>query len=439
VIVDAAGLLEQKLSFGPWGQRRDASNWEEVEPVSSVLTMIDLGPSFDVSRTTRGFTGHEMVDSVGIVHMNGRIYDPFLGRFLQTDNYVQESHNRYSYVWNNPLNATDPSGEFVFTLIAMAIVAGVEGIKLYAMMAIFAVAGTLDALMAGADLSDAFLSGVISGLSAGAFSGVGNVLGGKLGEKLGKYLLTVKVLAHGAIGGITSVLQGGKFGHGFAAAAFTAGATKYNNSGYFGGEGFSWQRVAVGAAIGGTASRLSGGKFANGAMTGAFSQALNAESSQEIDPEVVEYNAKVSALIKGVVEVSTDFESLSIALQTDTKVQLKIRSDGTITVTSSGGKRVNFDGGGLLDGAGLKGKYGTIDLRINRNGQIRFSGKISTPIEVWGMKIKIGFGATVNVKSAVYVNSGLLGQGARALNPATRRERIDNAMCMANSGLPCGS
>jgi RHS repeat-associated protein len=40
------------------------------------------------SITTRGSNGHEMVDSVGIIHMNGRIYDPTLGRFLQADSFV---------------------------------------------------------------------------------------------------------------------------------------------------------------------------------------------------------------------------------------------------------------------------------------------------------------------------------------------------------------
>jgi hypothetical protein len=47
--------------------------------------------------------------------MNGRIYDPLLGRMLSADLLVQEpgslqSYNRYSYVRNNPLTLTDPSG-----------------------------------------------------------------------------------------------------------------------------------------------------------------------------------------------------------------------------------------------------------------------------------------------------------------------------------------
>jgi uncharacterized protein RhaS with RHS repeats len=47
--------------------------------------------------------------------MNGRIYDPLLGRFLSADIVVQftgdrQSYNRYSYVRNNPLSYTDSSG-----------------------------------------------------------------------------------------------------------------------------------------------------------------------------------------------------------------------------------------------------------------------------------------------------------------------------------------
>src|SRR5690625_7723966 len=49
------------------------------------------------------------------MHMKGRIYEPRLARFHQADPFIQapgntQSYNRYSYLWNNPLNATDPSG-----------------------------------------------------------------------------------------------------------------------------------------------------------------------------------------------------------------------------------------------------------------------------------------------------------------------------------------
>jgi hypothetical protein len=47
--------------------------------------------------------------------MNGRVYDPFVARFLSPDPFVQNANstqgfNRYSYVSNNPLKFTDPSG-----------------------------------------------------------------------------------------------------------------------------------------------------------------------------------------------------------------------------------------------------------------------------------------------------------------------------------------
>ncbi|WP_372723245.1 RHS repeat-associated core domain-containing protein, partial [Immundisolibacter sp.] len=72
--------------------------------------------------TDRGFTGHEHLDEIGLIHMNGRVYDPTLGRFLSADPYVQfpettQGLNRYTYVNNNPLSLTDPSGYFFKSLL----------------------------------------------------------------------------------------------------------------------------------------------------------------------------------------------------------------------------------------------------------------------------------------------------------------------------------
>jgi RHS repeat-associated protein len=63
----------------------------------------------------RGFTGHEMLDQLDLVHMNGRVYDPLTARFLSGDPLIQnamngQNYNRYSYVLNNPTNLTDPTG-----------------------------------------------------------------------------------------------------------------------------------------------------------------------------------------------------------------------------------------------------------------------------------------------------------------------------------------
>jgi RHS repeat-associated protein len=63
-----------------------------------------------------GLTGHEYDVETVLVKMHGRIYDPKTGRFLQADPplvqspYWSQGLNRYSYVFNNPLSFTDPSG-----------------------------------------------------------------------------------------------------------------------------------------------------------------------------------------------------------------------------------------------------------------------------------------------------------------------------------------
>jgi RHS repeat-associated protein len=65
----------------------------------------------DIRTKHRSFKSHPRVR----VHMNGRMYDPELGRFLGVDPLMQaplnsQSLNPYSYVMNNPLAGTDPTG-----------------------------------------------------------------------------------------------------------------------------------------------------------------------------------------------------------------------------------------------------------------------------------------------------------------------------------------
>ena len=67
------------------------------------------------SKTKHGYTRHEEEDEFGLVNMRGRIYDPKLARFTTTDPVIADirdgqSFNSYSYVWNNPLAFTDPTG-----------------------------------------------------------------------------------------------------------------------------------------------------------------------------------------------------------------------------------------------------------------------------------------------------------------------------------------
>lgn len=99
---ESAHLIE-KRHFDAWGQIVKVQD-SEGNFISNLIVL------------DRGYTGHEHLQSINLIHMNGRLYDPILHRFLQPDNYVQEidntqNYNRYSYVLNNPLKLIDPSGE----------------------------------------------------------------------------------------------------------------------------------------------------------------------------------------------------------------------------------------------------------------------------------------------------------------------------------------
>lgn len=103
-ITDQTGSIVEKRLFDAWG--------------GIVKVQDGLGNTLGgLSILDRGYTGHEHLQSVGIINMNGRLYDPKLHRFLQPDNNIQDpfntqNYNRYGYVLNNPTRYTDPSGEF---------------------------------------------------------------------------------------------------------------------------------------------------------------------------------------------------------------------------------------------------------------------------------------------------------------------------------------
>ncbi|HWA73369.1 MAG TPA: RHS repeat-associated core domain-containing protein [Polyangiaceae bacterium] len=81
------------------------------------FTPFGESPNVDFSQSgvLSGFTGHEHDSELGLINMRGRLMDPRLGRFVTADPFVMNPFdtaglNRYSYVRNNPLSLTDPSG-----------------------------------------------------------------------------------------------------------------------------------------------------------------------------------------------------------------------------------------------------------------------------------------------------------------------------------------
>ncbi|WP_426484979.1 RHS repeat-associated core domain-containing protein [Flavobacterium sp. 2] len=118
-ITDANANIVEKRLFDAWGSILKVQDGNGN--LLSGLTVLD-----------RGYTGHEHLQSMGLINMNARLYDPILHRFLQIDNYIQnpedtQSYNQYGYVMNNPLKYTDPSGDICEGCGGMPGVPGVNG------------------------------------------------------------------------------------------------------------------------------------------------------------------------------------------------------------------------------------------------------------------------------------------------------------------------
>lgn len=131
-------------------------------------------------------------------------------------------------------------------------------------------------ITSGGDLQ----AGLIGAASAVAFFGVGRI-GGIGNAAFGDLGHLGKIALHGAIGGLSSVAQGGKFKYGALSAGASAFAAPLMSDSSILGEGHSL-KIAVSAIAGGTASSLGCGKFANGAVTGAMSYAFNAATQRTI-------------------------------------------------------------------------------------------------------------------------------------------------------------
>jgi len=269
----------ERLSYEAYGERRNANGTPQNR----------VSPIFGVT-TDRGYTGHEHLDELNLIHMNGRIYDPALGRFMTADPVLQsadnlQSYNRYSYVLNNPLMYTDPSGyrSLRKTLRQVAKIAAIATVAVFApeiLAANFSWAGAAwgasEFGAAGYTLTTAgsIASGAIGGFAAGLINSGGNIEAGLHGALTGALFGAASTIggpedlaryaAHGAAGCISGEVNGGGCGNGAISAVAGKFATNLT------------QGNPVAAIVaGGTVSVLGGGKFANGAYTAAFGYLFN--------------------------------------------------------------------------------------------------------------------------------------------------------------------
>ncbi len=317
-VLTSGGAAVQTLSYDAWGKRRNPNGTDDT---TGSIT----------SQATRGFTGEEELSVAGLIHLNGRVYDPILARFTSADPTVTDplnpqGWNRYSYVGNDPLSFTDPNGydffdDFfgaignffsdVFNVVSNAVNSVVNfiasnpiakaivqiGVTL-AISAILGPGGALASLglnaggiaavsafggaaiatgLSGGNLGQVLKSGLIAGATAFAFAGLGSITPGSaapLGSAAfnpGNY--AANVAGSAAIGCLSSVASGGSCGSGAAAAAVGSALSPITNSVFPQAQSNLGDRIGgtlVQATAGGLASVAGGGKFANGAVTAGF-------------------------------------------------------------------------------------------------------------------------------------------------------------------------
>lgn len=114
-ITDENGNKLEQRHFDAWGnmthyKKGNLATFIDRDQINLIIANGDLV-------LDRGYTSHEYFPEVGIIHMNGRLYDPLLRRFLNADEYIQDptntqSYNKYGYVLNNPLMFNDFNGEW---------------------------------------------------------------------------------------------------------------------------------------------------------------------------------------------------------------------------------------------------------------------------------------------------------------------------------------
>lgn len=307
-VTDVNGAVLERLAYEPFGKRRFPNGTR------------DANETIVGQQTDRGFTNHEELDDLGLIHMNARIYDPATGRFMSADPVIPsaldiQSYNRYSYVGNNPLSLTDPTGNCPICIAAWVIIGAeaahqvglidkqltrtIQGIA--AAWAVGGPGGLLNGGFAGA-VAGGFAGGFVSSdfnLKGGLYGAVQGGLFYGVGELTKFHGATFKdflepnhlanIAGHAAVGCAMASAQGGKCGAGAAAAGFGAVFAPVVPPGAAG--------LVITSVVGGTASVLGGGKFANGAVTAAFGYLFN-QLTQQGQESMEEMRARARASLE---------------------------------------------------------------------------------------------------------------------------------------------
>ena len=399
-ITRADGTLKADVSFDAFGVRRNAVAW----PALGLVPSADLELITDT--TDRGFTNHEMLDDVGVIHMNGRIYDGRLGRFMQADSQIQEpnnsqSLNRYSYVINNPLSYTDPTGynflkkywRAIVAIVATYITAGyASGWAISWGMGTAATATTAATLTTAGAITAGAIAGAVGGFVAGALQS----------------------------GSLNGALKGAFSG------AIAGAAGGYANFGSVGGWDDAAARVGVAALGGCGAGKASGGSCSKGARLAGMMQSLSVgmEMYSKYKPTWARPTEGAKVKLEGTGVYNSNSTNVGVSIEVP-----KIRPEGMSNAQYTKLRNLvgtNLDELSMLQRSNLSGlainsgkftdtlQFGmTTEAKLGGFGTIPGFNSMAVFHDVWMAKgnVQSAFMLGVTVVPAMYINYQALGVG----------------------------
>jgi RHS repeat-associated protein len=280
------------------------------------------------------YNGIEHVDDFDL-NVNMAMYrtlDPVIGRWWGVDpkGEAVKSHSPYVSMGNSPMLNSDPKGDIFGPVLALG---------LQSML----VSGARSSSQGESFIGGALQGGAIFAANSIASAGIGGIFQGVGG--FGKEALRAGV--HGLSGGTFSVLQGGSFGSGFAAAALSSGF----GSALHGAS--SGLQIFAGGIAGGIGSVLAGGNFIEGFFQGAIVTGMNHIQHQSLagDPpwkyNGIEYRSKGKLYAAILLDTAADQFGI-----TDLIVLAAV-------IDNAGFVPKRFQAKGASSGTSLASKYGS--------------------------------------------------------------------------------